>query len=95
MALMAYCGMIDTCLNRNSSIAAESHDRQPRPVEEHLARDVAHAAVEVGQALAERGLAAAGLAGQAHDLAVSDAERDAVERLDVAAPGCGSRPGGR
>ena len=37
--------------------------------------------------LPEGRLAAAGLAGEAHDLAVGDLERDAVESLDVAREG--------
>jgi hypothetical protein len=49
------------------------------------AADVAHAAVQADQALAEGGLAAAGLPHQPHDLAVGDGEGDVVQRLHVAA----------
>jgi hypothetical protein len=59
--------------------------RQHAPVERDGAAHVAHAAVQPDQALAERRLAAAGLAREPHDLAVVDFERDAVERPDVAA----------
>ena len=59
-------------------------DRQLRAVEHDTALDVAHAPVEPDEALPERRLAAAGLAGEPHDLAVRDREGDAVERLHVA-----------
>jgi hypothetical protein len=62
-------------------------DRQLPAVELHPPLDVAHAAVEADEALGERRLAAAGLAGEPHDLAVRDAERDPVERLAVALQG--------
>ena len=52
-----------------------------------MAADVTHPAVEANQALAERRLATARLAGQAHDLAVRHVERDAVERFHVAREG--------
>jgi hypothetical protein len=60
-------------------------DRQRDAVEHDAAADETHAPVEPDQALAEGGLAAAGLAGQAHDLAVRDGEAHVVERLHVAA----------
>ena len=57
--------------------------------------DVLHPAVQADEAVAERGLAAARLARQAHDLAVGDLERGAIDRLHVAREACGSRPAGR
>ena len=72
-------------------IALSFADRELDAVEHDAAVDVAHAAVEPDQALAERRLAAARLAGEPHDLAVGDRERDAVERLHVAASASGSR----
>ena len=59
-------------------------DRQLRPVELDAAPDVLHAAVEADEALAERRLAAAGLAREPDDLAVRDREGDAVDGLHVA-----------
>ena len=59
-------------------------DGERDAVQGHGSADVLHPAFDADQAVAERGLAAARLAGKAHDLAVGDAERDAVQRLDVA-----------
>ncbi len=55
-------------------------DRQLDAVELHRPFHDVHAPVEPDEALAERRLAAARLAGETHDLAVGDGERDAVER---------------
>jgi hypothetical protein len=81
---MAYCGMIEL---RGGGVHRASPDGQLDAVEDHPARDVLHPPVDPDQAVAERRLAAARLAGQAHDLAVGDLEGDPVERLDVARQG--------
>ena len=83
-ALIAYCGTIETSLKRNWFISCVSQTGSVARVELDGAADVAHAPVEADQALAERRLAAARLARQAHDLAVGDLERDVVERPHVA-----------
>ena len=83
-ALIAYCGTIETVRNRKSFIASVSQIGSSVPSSVDVAADVAHARVEADQALPERRLAAAGLAGEPHDLAVRERERDAVERLHVA-----------
>ena len=49
-----------------------------------LPPDVTHAAVEADEAVAQGRLPAAGLAGEARDLAVRDLEGDAVEGVDIA-----------
>ncbi len=87
MALIAYCGTIDTLRYRNSIHRAVVRERQLDPVEMNRPPFYAHPSVEPDQALAERRLAASGLAGEAHDLAVGNGEGDTVERLDVALEG--------
>ena len=86
-ALIAYWGMIETSRKRNAFIASSSASGSFVAVELDRALDHAHPPVEPDQALAERRLAAARLAGDAHDLAVGDGEADAVERADVALQG--------
>ena len=87
MALIAYCGTIDTSRKRKSFMAPSSASGSSTPSSVHGSLDDAHPPVEPDQALAERRLAAAGLARETHDLAVCDGEGDAVERLDVALEG--------
>ena len=84
-ALIAYCGTSETSLKRCLFIARVSSSGSPRGRARPRRSTRRMRAVHPDQALAERRLAAARLACEAHDLAVGDLEADAVERLHVAA----------
>ena len=71
---MAYCGHDRDLVEAEAVHGLAVIDGQLRAVEHDAAADVAHAAVEADEAVAQRGLAAARLAGEAHDLAVGDLE---------------------
>ena len=73
-ALIAYCGTIETSRKRNAFIALSSASGSSTPSSSTVPSTHAHPPVEPDQALAERRLAAARLAGDAHDLAVGDGE---------------------
>ena len=78
--------------DRDLAVAERVHrlvvgERQLLAVEVHRPLDHAHPPVEPDQALAQRGLATARLAREAHDLAVGDREGDPVEGANVAAEG--------
>ena len=84
-ALMAYWGMIETSRKRKWFMARLSEIGSGLSVELHRPAGHLHPPFHEDQAVAQRRLAATGLAGQAHDLAVGDEETDAVHRLYVAA----------
>ena len=79
-ALIAYCGTSETSVIRYGRIARLSAIGSSCPSSSTLPPRCLHPGVQVDQAVAERGLAAARLAGQAHDLPVGDGEADVVDR---------------
>ena len=83
-ALRAYCGMSETSRKRKRFIPASSSIGSSAPSSSTRPPTWLHPAVEADEALRERRLAAAGLAGEPGDLAVRDRERDAVDGVHVA-----------